>query len=392
MTNMFIPKKIKIGFQERSDTYTGKLAYVIYYDEKGKLRKEASWNNWRHEKIEPLEFDNVPQSGFIFNKGVQRDGYWGSGRSVIRVYDNRDFEFEISVDNLMGILMHSDVSKRDIVEQCVFAWEGTELVLLPVNSKEYQASVAYTAKQDQKITSKELIEGYTYQAKKLETPLIYIGQREWFDWNNGYENNGKITRKYDSKCPYVKVHESKGKKHVFYDGTHFITKTPADLSAVLVNQVNDNYANLVDKFFATTHSQKIVGIALTNEILEQTIMSSYYDNYLYFATKDSLINITMDYETSYKNGINLLRPRINQSVDRISYPGSLKIISARSNASSVEFRDIYQEFSQLFKEYLPYDEYKEVVKKAKQWLLDKGVTKAYNVILENQKQVIRSAY
>lgn len=41
-TNIFIPTKINIGFQERSDTYTGKLAYVIYFDEKGKLRKETS--------------------------------------------------------------------------------------------------------------------------------------------------------------------------------------------------------------------------------------------------------------------------------------------------------------------------------------------------------------
>ena len=39
----FIPKKIKVGYQDRDDTYTGKLAYVIYYDEKGKLRKENSW-------------------------------------------------------------------------------------------------------------------------------------------------------------------------------------------------------------------------------------------------------------------------------------------------------------------------------------------------------------
>ena len=46
-SNIFIPKIINVGYQNRSGTYTGKLAYVIYYDEKGKLRKEASWNNWR---------------------------------------------------------------------------------------------------------------------------------------------------------------------------------------------------------------------------------------------------------------------------------------------------------------------------------------------------------
>lgn len=39
-SNIFVPKRINVGFQERSSTYTGKLAYVIYYDEKGTLRKE----------------------------------------------------------------------------------------------------------------------------------------------------------------------------------------------------------------------------------------------------------------------------------------------------------------------------------------------------------------
>ena len=32
-SQMFIPKKLKIGFQQRRDTFTKKLAYVIYYDE-----------------------------------------------------------------------------------------------------------------------------------------------------------------------------------------------------------------------------------------------------------------------------------------------------------------------------------------------------------------------
>ena len=66
--NIFIPKKINVGFQNRDDTYTGKLAYVIYYDEKGKLRKEKSWNSWRDQNIPNEEFDNVPISGFVLNK------------------------------------------------------------------------------------------------------------------------------------------------------------------------------------------------------------------------------------------------------------------------------------------------------------------------------------
>ena len=67
-SNIFIPKRINVGYQNRLDTYTGKLAYVIYYDEKGTLRKETSWNGWRDKDIPNTEFDNVPTEGFVFNK------------------------------------------------------------------------------------------------------------------------------------------------------------------------------------------------------------------------------------------------------------------------------------------------------------------------------------
>ena len=61
--SIFIPKTINVGYQDRLGTYTGKLAYVIYYDEKGKLRKETSWNGWRDKNIPNNEYDNIPQVG-----------------------------------------------------------------------------------------------------------------------------------------------------------------------------------------------------------------------------------------------------------------------------------------------------------------------------------------
>ncbi len=34
MNTVLIPKKCKAGFQKRDDTFSGKLSYIIYYDEK----------------------------------------------------------------------------------------------------------------------------------------------------------------------------------------------------------------------------------------------------------------------------------------------------------------------------------------------------------------------
>lgn len=256
MANLFIPKKIRVGFQNRSDTFTGKLAYVIYYDEKGKIRKETSWLGWCDSKIPSVEIDNTPRNNYVFNKGIRRYSDWGgSGRSVIRVYDPRDFEFEITVDNLIGLLMHSDVSKRDIVEECVFAWAGPELVLLPVNSEEYIQSVEYTAKQDKTISAKDLVKGHIYSQKKSDTKLTYIGYYKYYQYDNwGW------SRQID-----------KGKRHVFHDGTNFVIPGVATLADTILNEVAPDYAGLVDKFFDSTNCKKLVDMLIEPAIQSDTV-------------------------------------------------------------------------------------------------------------------------
>lgn len=245
MTALYIPKKIRVGFQTRKDTFTGKLAYVIYFDEKDKLRKETSWENWRHKSIPYIDVDNVPMDGFIFNKGVQRYGssWFGSGRSLIRIYDSRDFEFEINIDNVVNILMHSDVSKRDITEKCVFAWGGTELILLPINSEEYQQSVEFSARQEQTVTNKELKQGCRYYVKKSKHNEIvtYIGYYKCWEYDSyGWYDNKTGKSLYGNR--------DKGKKHVFHDGKKFVFLTGDRLSGLVSDDVIDNYAELVDQF------------------------------------------------------------------------------------------------------------------------------------------------
>jgi hypothetical protein len=108
--SMYIPKTIKVGYQKRTDTYSGKLGYVVYVDEKGKLRKEKSWNSWRDHKIDHSDLDNKPIEGFVLNRdvgGVRRSYGWNSRIEKVRVYDPRGFEFEISIPNLLFILQES---------------------------------------------------------------------------------------------------------------------------------------------------------------------------------------------------------------------------------------------------------------------------------------------
>ena len=154
------------------------LAYVIYYDGKGVLRKETSWEDWRDKKIEPREYDNVPTEGFVLNRGVGgvRHSYgWNTRNEYVRVWDPRDFEFEISVTNLLHILEHCNAIKGKGLEgKFVYAWSGTSLVLLSVDSPEYKECVNYTGLQTQKVPAKSLVPGRTYVTKKNDS-LVYLG-------------------------------------------------------------------------------------------------------------------------------------------------------------------------------------------------------------------------
>jgi hypothetical protein len=261
--SLYIPTTISVGFKERSDTFTGKLGYVIYTDHTGKLRKEASWNTWRDNKIAPVQFPNTPQLGFTFNKGIKRDAQWGSGRSVIRVYDPRDFEFEISVDNLIGILMHSDVSKRDIVQDCVFAWKGTELVLLPINSVEYQESVKHTDKQAQTISAKSLIIGATYTIKKEVRHVVYLGRFDRWDFKSIYVDD----RSWAGHQSTDQV-KKKTKCHVFMDpATHevFVKDPIAFLAYCDQEEMHPQYAALMEQYYKSAQSQPIASASVITD-------------------------------------------------------------------------------------------------------------------------------
>jgi hypothetical protein len=50
-SKLFIAEKVKVGFNPRTDTYSGKLGYVIGYDGK-KWRKEPSWDGWRYHYMD----------------------------------------------------------------------------------------------------------------------------------------------------------------------------------------------------------------------------------------------------------------------------------------------------------------------------------------------------
>lgn len=161
------------------------MAYIIYYDEKGKLRKETSWNNWRDNDIPNEEFKNVPTEGFVLNKKVGGySGCWGNFRQTYtRVYDPRGFEFEITIPNLLWILECCNCIKGKGLEgKFVYGWDGTELLLIPVDSPDYKEIEEWnTIRHNQKHINKEQLRlGATY-LDKTGSECIYMGRYDIYD-------------------------------------------------------------------------------------------------------------------------------------------------------------------------------------------------------------------
>jgi hypothetical protein len=232
MNSIFVPKKINVGFQERSGTYTGKLAYIIYFDEKGVLRKEKSWESWRSKKIDNEICENVPTEGFVLNKKV--GGYstgWNHRQSYCRVYDPRGFEFEITLDNLLYILENTNSIKGKGLEgEFVYGWDGKDLVLIPTDSPDYKEieKLNVLRHAQEFVKAKELKIGATYLTKSNDE-LIYMGRFDYY----GYRGN---------------------KKNQFFfcddkEGNNFTAM--ASISKKFVSTVSeecvDNYAELMDK-------------------------------------------------------------------------------------------------------------------------------------------------
>lgn len=323
---LFIPTLCKVGFQARSDTYTGKLGYIIAFDGK-KWRKEPSWKGWcvqfvntdeseeakqemfnkwklgylnyehcdyaywlrnvfqnrkitSDESFKPIEFSNVPTSGFTLNKDVRRDGYWGNGHNMIRVYDPRGFEFEISVINLLFILMYTDCNSRELMGEMVYSWNGKDLVLLPVGTQEYQSSVQHTADQHKKVSAKDITPGI-YKTKQ-GVLVKYLGKFRVYENNN----SGKTCAILEKQHVFVFPEEIWHRSQPYYNGKTIYQygKSLAFLSHYVSENVD--HAEDVEAFLNSKFNYQVDYSKPIYEVQENIIPVMNYGGISFYDKKD----------------------------------------------------------------------------------------------------------
>lgn len=264
-----IPTDLIVGFSNRKDTYTGKLSYVTYYKEDKKnnkvIAKETSWVRWRDSNIEPLEIENIPTEGFVLNKHVGgcKSG-WNFRQSYCRIYDPRDFEFEITMENLLYILDYCDCIKgKGLIGKFVYAWDGPNLVLLPVSTPEYQESLELKKNIEKgKPTNKTIKVGSLYKDKK-ENNLVYIGRYSYREYL------------YKRFVPIKKM-------FIFYDVDKMVYKAYSTLSPIdyivtedyyKPHEMTDVIENYLNSFEGYDKKKKFVNLMLlpTNETIGEYI-------------------------------------------------------------------------------------------------------------------------
>lgn len=188
---MFIPKEIKVRIRHERTRYNETtrrlepidkndpgphLGYATYCDEKGKLRKEVSWRGWGDTDLG--DFKNIPKKGFKLEKTVNRSRDWfGSGKTMFRVIHPDNFIFEISANNLNEIILSCNLNKGDIDDECILAWDGLNLALIPCSTESYKIHSKATERiENGALKPSDLIIGKAYQERNGQCVGYYVGR------------------------------------------------------------------------------------------------------------------------------------------------------------------------------------------------------------------------
>lgn len=212
-------------------------------DQAAQKRKATAdqWANNSKVKVPAKVFQNKPMVGFEIRKAIQYRSRNGS-RETWRIIDPRGFELEITNSNMEFIIDHCIIDKGEIISSCIWGREGSTNMLLPVDSKEYQAAAVNTERLGKKASMRDVKLGDHVTFKKGNKGR-YLGKFFKYTLSIGNEYDESKTINRSSAKAYVFITE---KKELIISNTvqvseinksESITEKDAE---ILVNQIIDN--------------------------------------------------------------------------------------------------------------------------------------------------------
>lgn len=142
---MKFPKELYCGFQ--ADRYRGAdiprlLGFITGKDNtKASQKRMKTVDGWRQKDIDPKTYENKPLSGF---KIVDFATRWSTSNKLIRIYDPRGFELEISVENLLTLIETHTIVNGEIIGKLLWGGDSAK-VLVSENDPIYKASLTQAA-------------------------------------------------------------------------------------------------------------------------------------------------------------------------------------------------------------------------------------------------------
>ena len=298
----------RVGFQERNDTYSGKLAYVISLE--GRENMPSSWEGWRDKNIPYQDFKNEPVNGFVLNRdvgGTHRSYDWNARREKVRVYDPRGFEIEISLENLLLILQEcTSVKGKGLEGELLYAWSGNQIVLLPVGCEEHKNAQLHKKLKTKKITKDDMVEGCIYLTKKNKK-VMYMGRHPSYE----FEHNGNRT--YSWRYNYLStpgkpsmVEKSK-KYNVYkylepgkYEPDFFNKSGFVFLAERLTDEPYPDYVDNLKEMKELRCYSKTVDLSWDKNI--KYLLTEKDDGDYFCVIDDKLCVVTLEHARTYGNG------------------------------------------------------------------------------------------
>lgn len=254
MTLTTIPQKHYVGMVVRSKNRIP-LGFITPWGDDAAARKRMSTvDQWRNKDIPAAVIDNVPMLGFRLAGDIRR-GERGA-QDKWRIEDPRGFELEITSENLSMLLMDSTLEKGEILDQCVWAREGGQNLLLTTASEEYTKATQMTQIASQTASFSEAKPGYTVILQNGLTGR-YLGKMH------------TVRRRYqDSSMEADSMIETTGKM------LHFILESAADKTR-LHGISSPKLSQIVEKNGITIAEAEVeVNAALSDDEI-QTVVSGY---------------------------------------------------------------------------------------------------------------------
>lgn len=176
---MYIPKEHYIGQGSKDDSISSAMMTPEGKDSSAIKRKETIHRNlgvgcsYAGSPVRTIDDIYVRVEKNELRHGFKITGsnqYYGT----CTVDDPRGFRYDISLDNLVGVLKTATVENGAIKEKCIWGRNGREDILLVEGSPQYASAVKETGRVDKKASIKDLKAGDEVVFKN-GTKGVYFG-------------------------------------------------------------------------------------------------------------------------------------------------------------------------------------------------------------------------